>query len=100
MKLTRSYYNSASELLRVDIIGMERRTDRMIDGAYYTPTFARRVITQLRHVAADRVVDLIELEGDYEAAGVAPDYAYVTWTLDGNTVRCNMSDLPVTTDTV
>jgi len=39
-------------------------------------------------------------EGDYGVLGAAPNYTFSTWPYDTHTIRCDMSDLPVVTDTV
>lgn len=100
MELNRVYFNDAGEIIRKDTIQMVRRFHPMVDGIQ-APTFQRVVRTDATYIAANRAVVLIQVGGDFDAIEtVSGNYEYATWEFGGTTVRCDMSNLPIVTDTV
>lgn len=99
LEVTRIYKNAASDILRVDSIYMDPTSNTLNTGTS-SRTYYRRLNTSYMYGPADRTVDAIEVVTSADSADTSDDIEWVEWTTRSQTIRCDMSDLPKTTDTI
>ena len=103
LQLNRVYKNSAGEEIRIDVISLRRKRNRIVKvGLMETgaaDVFVRDVNKMNMHVSADRTVTSIELIGNYDTAETSSgDYLWASWT--SPSARVDMSDLPAVGDSI
>jgi len=103
LPVVRIYKNAAADVLRVDTISMEATTNQLTSGVS-PKTYTRRIsISRLHETSSARVVAGIQIITTADTIEtVSGDYTNVQWTTinAGQTVICNMSDLPGIGDSV
>ena len=98
MEIVRQYKNASEEDLRIDEIQMTRKNNPISKDKNYH-VFNRRLKTRMVYGATDRVVAKIEIIGDFSSIETSSsNYTWAKWTSPEAT--CDMSDLPIVTDTI